>query len=88
MEDYIEGIDPLSDPSILVMVTNSWGEARIGLLLAGDICILNGRNTVNNIYTWKDVSMVDYTLGPYQHLRLHFDFEVKGVGDLFYGQGV
>ncbi len=42
---------------------------------------------MKNDFTCKDVSVVDYTLVPYEQQRLDFDFEVKGARDLFLQSG-
>ena len=45
-------------------------------------CMLNGRNYVHNDFTSRDVSVVDYTIVPYEQLSLHQQFEVIGARKL------
>ena len=59
----------------------------IDFLLSSNCCILNGRNTVNNDFTYRDISVIDYCIMPYEQLNYFRDFQVHRSMDLFEAAG-
>jgi hypothetical protein len=82
-EDYIEGIDPIPERSVIDRHVNQYGEMLCDMLLSANMCILNGRNCTHNDYTSKDASVVDYVIVMHEQLPLYQNFLVARSHDLF-----
>ncbi|VDI17339.1 Hypothetical predicted protein [Mytilus galloprovincialis] len=88
--DYIEGVDNLCQRNVIDFKCNSYCNAFIDFLISAYCCILNGRNFVNNDYTFvstKGCSVVDYCIVPYDNLNLFKDFCVIRANDLVTSTG-
>ena len=71
IEDYIQGIDLLPERNVVDFTPNSYGELFCDFLSNINCCILNGRNFINNDYTFvstRGSSVVDYCVVPYENL--------------------
>ncbi len=88
LPDYIEGVDPIADRTIIDTAVNKYGELLWKFLLSTDCCILNGRNTSRNYYTFRDISVVDCCLLPHHKLDLFLDFCVQRTRDMFQNTGL
>ncbi len=54
-------------------------------LINANLCILNGRNTINNDFTYvstRGLSVVDYCLVPYESLDMFSEFAVVRASSL------
>ncbi|XP_053402567.1 uncharacterized protein LOC128557926 [Mercenaria mercenaria] len=83
--DYIPGIDRLTDRDVIDFSSNQYGDVLTEFLINVNFCILNGRNTITNNFTFvgpQDASVVDYCLIPYENLSMFVDFEVLKVSDI------
>ena len=79
MPDFIEGIDILPERNVVDFTNNSYGDIFCEFLSNVNCCILNGRNFLNNDYTFistRGTSVVDYCIVPYEYLNKFVDFEV------------
>ena len=54
--DYIEGVDNLPERDVMNFKDNAYGDVFIDFLVNGNCCILNGRNHVNNEFTYLYVA--------------------------------
>ena len=65
--------------------SNSYGELLCDFLCNVNCCILNGRNGINNDYTYistRGSSVVDYCIVPYEQLNSFQNFEVIRAADI------
>ncbi len=65
---YIESVDSIIDRDVVDFDVNSYGESLIDFLISSNLCILNGRNHINNDFTHIAAtgrSVVDYCLVPH-----------------------
>ncbi len=85
LPDYIDGVDSIPDIDTAV---NKYGELLCEFLLCTDCCILNGRNTSRNYYTFRDISVVNYCLLPHYKLDLFSDFSVQRTQNMFQNTGL
>ncbi|VDI61349.1 Hypothetical predicted protein [Mytilus galloprovincialis] len=79
IEDYIQGIDFLPERNVVDFTPNSYGDLFCEFLSNINCCILNGRNFINNDYTFvstRGSSVVDYCVVPYEKLAFFQNFEV------------
>ena len=84
MPDFIdEDVDTVCDRNVVDLTRNVHGELLCEFMLSAGMCMLNGRNYVNNDFTCQDASVVDYAIIPQEQLTLHNEFSVKRVNDLF-----
>ena len=63
--DFIVGIDSLPERNVVDFKTNSSGDILIEFLINANMCMLNGRNCVNNDFTsisTKGCSVVDFCI--------------------------
>jgi hypothetical protein len=88
LPDFIEGVDSVCERQVLDTTVNKYGELLCDFLLSSDCCMLNGRNTDGNYYTFRDVSVIDYCLIPHHALDLFMDFVVHRVDDMFQEMGM
>ncbi len=88
LPDYIEGMDPIPDRTIIDTAVNKYGELLCEFLLSTDCSILIGRNTSRNYYTFRDISVVDYYLLPHHKLDLFSEFSVQRTLDMFQNTGL
>lgn len=74
LPDYIEGIDVLSD-----YTCNNYGDILCEFLMNINCCLLNGRKTQKNDFTFMSTrgsSVMDYCIVPCEQLHLFDNFEV------------
>ena len=86
LEDYIPGVDNLPERDVIDYCINKEGETLCNFLIDTNCCILNGRNHVENGYTYvgtQGSSVVDYCLIPYEALDRVKEFRVHLEKDLF-----
>ncbi|CAG2217548.1 unnamed protein product [Mytilus edulis] len=77
--DSITGIDNLPDRHVVDFQCNSYGKVFCEFLTDISCCILNGRNTLLNDYTYvstRGLSVVDYCVVPYEMLDIFNKFKV------------
>lgn len=85
MEDYIAGVDILSERNVIDFKCNRYGESFIDFLINVNFCMLNGRNYVKNdftCFTSQGQSVVDYCLVGYESLQNCHSFNVIRPRDL------
>ena len=86
LEDFIPGVDSIPERSVVDFHINSEGERLCEFLINTDCCILNGRKSIKNDYTFvgpQGSSVVDYCIIPYEALDNFDDFKVTLEKDLF-----
>ena len=88
LPDFIEGVDTVSERQILDTSVNKYGEMLCNFLVSSDCCMLNGRNNIRNLYTFKDISLIVYCLIPHHAFELFNDFGVHRVDDMFQETGL
>ncbi len=85
-QDYIKGIDNISDRQVLDKTTNNHGDSLLEFLMDTKMCIVNGRITPeNNDYTFistRGKSVVDYFIVPTDMLNKCIKFEVSRSREL------
>ncbi|VDI02802.1 Hypothetical predicted protein [Mytilus galloprovincialis] len=77
--DSIEGIDCLPERDIVDFQTNGYGNIFCDFLIDVNCCILNGRKTLTNDFTFvstRGSSVVDYCILPYEMLDSFNSFSV------------
>ena len=70
--DHIEGVDILPSRNVLDITKNSYGEFLCKFLIDSNRCILNGRQCINNDFTFVSMrgrSAVVYFIVPYENLE-------------------
>ena len=85
MEDFIPGVDDIVERNVIDFSANAYGEILCEFLINANCCILNGRNTLRNNYTYVSTqgsSVVDYCLVPYECLEMFSGFEVITMNEL------
>ncbi|VDH96384.1 Hypothetical predicted protein [Mytilus galloprovincialis] len=85
MEDFIPGVDDIIERDVIDYVSNAYGEILCDFLINSNCCILNGRNTKRNNYTYvstRGSSVVDYCIVPYENVCRFTDFEVSTMSEL------
>ena len=85
MEDYIAGVDILSDRNVIDFKCNRYGELFIEFLINVNFCMLNGRNYDKNdftCFTSQGQSVVDYCLVGYENIQNFHSFNVIRPRDL------
>ncbi|CAC5415626.1 unnamed protein product [Mytilus coruscus] len=88
--DCIVGVDDLCPRDVVDFKYNSYGNTFIDFLISVNCCTLNGKNFVNNDFTYistKGCSVVDYCIVPYDNLNLFKDFCVIRANDLVTSAG-
>ena len=86
MADYIEGFDTLPSRNVLDFTKNPYGEYLCKFLIDSNCCILNGRQHINNDFTFVSTrgrSAVDYFIVPYENLEKCKNFQVFRPTDVF-----
>ena len=79
LNDYIKGVDNLSDREVVDFQVNKYGHILLDFLMNSNFCILNGRNSIKNDFTsvsTKGSSVVDYCFVS------HSDFYVYTASEL------
>ena len=77
--DSIPGIDDLPDRHVVDFQYNAYGKIFSDFLTDVNCCILNGRKTVQNDFTYistRGSSVVDYCIIPYELLHMFDEFKV------------
>jgi hypothetical protein len=83
--DYIPGVDDIPVRHVVDFVSNSHGNVLCNFLINTNCCVLNGRNTVRNDYTYISTngsSVVDYCILPYECVNKFSDFTVYTMSEL------
>jgi len=78
-DDYIVGVDDIPSRDVVDFTTNAYGDRLVDFLIDTNMCILNGRNYVNNDYTSVSVkgsAVVDYCIVHQDNLDMFKDFSV------------
>ena len=89
--DFIEGVDELPERHVDDFHHNSYGTIFCDFLIDVNCCILNGRNSLHNDYTFISIrgcSVVDYCIAPYEQLERFTDFYVHRATELVRQTGV
>ena len=89
--DFIEGVDELPERHVVDFHHNSYGTIFCDFLIDVNCCILNGRNSLHNDYTFistRGCSVVDYCIAPYEQLERFTDFYVHRATELVRQTGV
>ncbi|CAG2231287.1 unnamed protein product [Mytilus edulis] len=76
--DFITGIDNLPERQVIDFTHNTYGDILCDFLSNVNCCILNGRNSLHNDFTYvstRGASVVDYCIVPYEKLTLFDNFE-------------
>ncbi|CAG2237220.1 unnamed protein product [Mytilus edulis] len=79
LPDSIEGIDKLPQRNVVDFQHNGYGNIFCDFLTDVNCCILNGRKTLHNDFTFvstRGMSVVDYCVLPYEHLDNFNNFNV------------
>ena len=85
LEDYIAGVDCIPDRDVIDFTINKEGERLCDFLIDSNCCIMNGRNCLENNFTFvgtQGASVVDYCIMPYEHLSKYEAFRVCLTSDL------
>jgi hypothetical protein len=82
-EDFIPTVDDISPRDVIDFKTNSLCDSFIDFLITTNCCVLNGRNMVNNDFTCRNISVVDYCIVPHDDLHIFNDFNVLKSHTLF-----
>ena len=89
--DFIDGVDKLPLRSVIDYTHNAYSELFMDFLINVNCCIVNGRNSVLNDYTFVSpcgCSVVDYCLIPYENLHNISNFSVIRASSLVTDAGV
>ena len=84
-EDFIVGVDNVPQRNVVDFKTNKSGDLLIDFLINVNCCILNGRNHIQNDFTYISNigrSVVDYCLVPYENVNQFSEFKVWTATDL------
>lgn len=85
MEDFIPGVDELPEREVIDYKSNCYGEIFCEFLSNVNCCVLNGRNSLENDFTYvstRGLSVVDYCVLPYENLNIYKNFEVIRASEL------
>ena len=85
MSDFIEGVDHLPERHVVDFSLNAYSDIFIDFLINVNCCIVNGRNSVSDDFTFvstRGCSVVDYCLTPYESLLRVSNFEVIRASQL------
>ena len=85
LEDYIAGVDCIPERDVIDYTINKEGERLCDFLIDSNCCIMNGRNCLENNFTFvgtQGASVVDYCITPYEHLSKYEAFRVCLTSDL------
>ena len=87
MEDFIPGVDELPEREVIDSKSNSYGEIFCEFLSNVNCCVLHGRNSLKNDFTYAStrglsVVVVDYCVLPYKNLNTYKNFEVIRASEL------
>ena len=85
MSDFIEGVDHLPERHVVDFSLNAYSDIFIDFLINVNCCIVNGRNSVADDFTFvstRGCSVVDYCLTPYESLSRISNFEVIRTSQL------
>jgi len=90
-EDFIAGVDSIPHRHVVDFKSNAYGDHLIQFLIDSNMCMLNGRNFVQNDFTsvsTKGCSVVDYCLLSHDNLQIFTDFKVTHVSDVLNSIGI
>ncbi len=79
LSDYIEGVDDIPRRECIDTEENEYGDLLIDFLVNTNMCMLNGRLSGKNDFTFIKTtgkSVVDFTLVPHEQLQFYSDFNV------------
>lgn len=85
LEDYIAGVDCIPERDVVDYTVNKEGERLCDFLIDSNCCIMNGRNSLKNNFTFvgsQGASVVDYCFTPYKHISKYEAFKVLLMTDL------
>ncbi|CAC5399218.1 unnamed protein product [Mytilus coruscus] len=85
LNDFVEGVDTLPERQVVDYKTNKYGSIFCEFLAYINCCMLNGRNTSHNNYTYvstRGLSVADYCIVTYKLLKSFDMFEVGRVAAL------
>lgn len=88
--DFIEGVDDLEEREVVDVGRNSYGDYFVDFMINAECCMLNGRNSTVNDYTFisnRGLSVVDYCLVPHCGLPMFSGFKVTRPRALFENAG-
>ena len=91
LDDFIPGIDSISERNVVDFKCNKYGELLCDFLINSNCCVLNGRNYKTNDFTFvstQGTSVVDYCLIPYEKQDSYQTFEVMHVCDMLNGASI
>ncbi|CAC5377479.1 unnamed protein product [Mytilus coruscus] len=80
LNDFVEGVDTSPERKVVDYKTNNYDSIYCEFLADINCCMLNGRNTSHNDFTYvstRGLSVVDYCV-PYELLKSFNMFEVVG----------
>ncbi|CAG2186873.1 unnamed protein product [Mytilus edulis] len=81
----VRGVDNLPEREVIDFKANSYGEIFCEFLSNVNCCVLNGRNHLNNDYTYvstRGSSVVDFCITPFENINSFKKFEVIRASDL------
>ena len=85
-EDFISGVDFLPPRDVLDFQKNSYCDMFVDFLISTFFCILNGRMSLKNGFTYVSsnggTSVIDYCLVPYEDLVSVEKFRVHRIRPL------
>ena len=85
-EDFIAGVDNLPPREVIDFQKNSYCDMFTDFLISTNFCILNGRGSLKNDFTYVSsnggASVIDYCLIPYEDLAFYENFSVHRVRPL------
>ena len=85
LEDHFSCVDEVGEREVVDFTLNKYGEYLCDFLIDSNCCILNGRKSVSNNYTFvgpNGNSVVVYCLVPYELLSSFSDFKVTVASEL------
>ncbi|ESO89846.1 hypothetical protein LOTGIDRAFT_164534 [Lottia gigantea] len=83
--DYILGVDNLPPRAVIDYTENSYGTLFTDFLCDTNLCMLNGRISGRNDFTYVSTngrSVVDYVVAPHEQVSLYSDFQVWRMSEL------
>ena len=85
-EDFIAGIDKVPHREVIDFQRNSYCDILIDFLISTNMCVLNGRNSLKDDYTFISSQggslVIDYCFVTYEDLELYDNFEVHRIRTL------
>ena len=90
-QDSIQGVDTLPKRNVVDFQHNSYGGSFCYFLIDVNCCIVNGRNMLNNDYTFistRGCNVVYYFFVPYEMLDCFTDFSVARISNIIQRIGI